>query len=430
MRKELSIRLMIPVLLLTLLFPFSTLRAVEQFLDIDLTAVTIDETRGIAPSPFHLSLDPAAEEFYISIMTLNSLNGAQMGERLRFKPPPDDNYPAAILWSKHFGPGLARGTQQSPFIVMTDYTIYHFPLAHDPDGTPIMAGDWETISLLITPDMYGDATCATELPGSEFGDGLPRLYIGTEDGYIFWLVETVESGIVVEGAFTYSGGPIVDLEPIPQFGYIALGALMDNAIYGFVPGTRKGNSESRYMYNFRLLDPRTPPMTDFDVIGPNDEQLPGPDFQVDLIIANGTGELGMTSISAEQTDDFTMEIRPDTKEFNIQKIASGSLMMLPSDGSTVLYDPHFSSEDGSSGCELELIGHPPEPCHAICGDVDNDGLINILDIVYLINYKYKDGPAPHIYELGDVDGLDPINILDIVYLINNIYKDGADLLCR
>jgi len=392
MRKELSIRLMIPVLLLTFLFPFSTLMAVEQFLDIDLTAVTIDETRGIAPSPFHLSLDPAAEEFYISIMTLNSLNGAQMGERLRFKP--------------------------------------HFPLAHDPDGTPIMAGDWETISLLITPDMYGDATCATEFPGSEFGDGLPRLYIGTEDGYIFWLVETVESGIVVEGAFTYSGGPIVDLEPIPQFGYIALGALMDNAIYGFVPGTRKGNSESRYMYNFRLLDPRTPPMTDFDVIGPNDEQLPGPDFQVDLIIANGTGELGMTSISAEQTDDFTMEIRPDTKEFNIQKIASGSLMMLPSDGSTVLYDPHFSSEDGSSGCELELIGHPPEPCHAICGDVDNDGLINILDIVYLINYKYKDGPAPHIYELGDVDGLDPINILDIVYLINNIYKDGADLLCR
>ncbi len=69
----------------------------------------------------------------------------------------------------------------------------------------------------------------------------------------------------------------------------------------------------------------------------------------------------------------------------------------------------------------------------ICGDVDDDGLVNILDIVYLIAYKYKSGPAPVYMEAADVnsdiipDGM--INILDIVYLINFKYKGGPDPVC-
>ena len=69
----------------------------------------------------------------------------------------------------------------------------------------------------------------------------------------------------------------------------------------------------------------------------------------------------------------------------------------------------------------------------ICGDVNDDELVNILDIVYLINYKYKEGPAPNPMESGDVnslvqpDGL--INILDIVYLINYKYKEGTEPNC-
>lgn len=61
-----------------------------------------------------------------------------------------------------------------------------------------------------------------------------------------------------------------------------------------------------------------------------------------------------------------------------------------------------------------------------CGDANNDGAINILDIVYLINYKYKNGPAPFPLFLGDVNG-DPagnVNILDIVYLITYKFKGG------
>jgi hypothetical protein len=60
----------------------------------------------------------------------------------------------------------------------------------------------------------------------------------------------------------------------------------------------------------------------------------------------------------------------------------------------------------------------------ICGDVDGDEQVNILDIVFLINYKYKAGPAPDPLQSADVNSDGDINILDIVYLINYKYKGG------
>ncbi len=430
MGKDLSIRQIVSIILLVI--TSSSIHAAEEYLFIDMTDVAIGETRGVEPSPFHLSRDILSGDYFISIKTLNSLNGIQLGTTLRMALPIDPleiAQPAAILWSKHFMPTLTRGVEPSPFIVYRDYTIRHFPISFAFDGTPSMAGDWETIEFFL-PTSYGDATCMAELPGTEFDDGLPRLYIGTEGGYIFWLVENIGAGgVIVEGAFTYSGGPILDLEPIPQLNYIALGALMDNAIYGFVPGTKKGSSENRYMYNFRLSDPRIEPMTDFDVIGQKDLMLTNPTDELKLVIANGTDELGMATIIAETIGDVTLVLIPDVVDGNAERIATNALLWIPTDNSTVLYDPHFNGEDGSSGCAIELIGTPPDPCHAICGDVDNEGNVNILDVVYLINYKYKSGPEPYILRLGDVDNINPINILDIVYLINFKYKSGPEPNC-
>lgn len=64
-----------------------------------------------------------------------------------------------------------------------------------------------------------------------------------------------------------------------------------------------------------------------------------------------------------------------------------------------------------------------------CGDVDASGIVNILDITYLINYLYKGGPAPDPIESADVNSSGIVNLLDITYLINYLYKGGPEPDC-
>lgn len=65
----------------------------------------------------------------------------------------------------------------------------------------------------------------------------------------------------------------------------------------------------------------------------------------------------------------------------------------------------------------------------VCGDVDGNQSINLLDITYLISYLYKGGPPPPSPNLADVNSTGSINLLDITYLINYLYKGGPSPFC-
>jgi hypothetical protein len=67
--------------------------------------------------------------------------------------------------------------------------------------------------------------------------------------------------------------------------------------------------------------------------------------------------------------------------------------------------------------------------NGLCGDLNKDMTINILDIVYLINYIYQGGPAPDPVEAADVDSSGTINILDITRLIGYVYMGGPAPVC-
>ncbi len=58
------------------------------------------------------------------------------------------------------------------------------------------------------------------------------------------------------------------------------------------------------------------------------------------------------------------------------------------------------------------------------GDANSDWNVNIIDVSFLINALYKEGPAPLPRYVGDVNGNCAVNILDVSYLINFLYKDG------
>ena len=60
---------------------------------------------------------------------------------------------------------------------------------------------------------------------------------------------------------------------------------------------------------------------------------------------------------------------------------------------------------------------PASSIAADCGDVDNSGEVDILDVVYTINFKYKEGPDPDCGTLTDIDG----NTYNTVWIGNQLW---------
>ncbi len=66
----------------------------------------------------------------------------------------------------------------------------------------------------------------------------------------------------------------------------------------------------------------------------------------------------------------------------------------------------------------------------ICGDVNDDEAVNVLDIAYLIDYKFKGGAAPVAMGSADVNHDGSVNILDITYMIAYKYQNGPEPDCE
>ena len=62
--------------------------------------------------------------------------------------------------------------------------------------------------------------------------------------------------------------------------------------------------------------------------------------------------------------------------------------------------------------------------HFMCGDATGDGVVDLGDIVYEINYVFRNGPPPVPRAVGDVncDGIEDLG--DIVYKINYVFRGG------
>ncbi len=94
------------------------------------------------------------------------------------------------------------------------------------------------------------------------------------------------------------------------------------------------------------------------------------------------------------------------------------------------FNPGYPSQYNIPGSAGTIDRYPNVDCGELFGcepgDVNEDDVINILDIVYLVNYKFKGGPVPQPFEVcsGDVDCNCVVNILDIVYLVNFKFKEG------
>ncbi len=60
----------------------------------------------------------------------------------------------------------------------------------------------------------------------------------------------------------------------------------------------------------------------------------------------------------------------------------------------------------------------------LLGDANSDGIIDLADVVFVLNYLYKNGLPPDLMEAADVTCDDLVDLGDAVYLLNYLFKNG------
>ena len=152
------------------------------------------------------------------------------------------------------------------------------------------------------------------------------------------------------------------------------------------------------------------------------------DFYQELIV-NGFGEkvklfgIGKDS-HLNQLDNWTNQnngiVNADSSPFNVWNNWDASqrdLYILGADGN-LQYHQNITSGINSSVYDLiyELID---EISNELAGDVNEDGLVNIVDVVQTVNMVLG---AAEINNLADINNDGLINVVDIVLLVNIILE--------
>ena len=91
----------------------------------------------------------------------------------------------------------------------------------------------------------------------------------------------------------------------------------------------------------------------------------------------------------------------------------------------MFYSDRLDYEVRTSGA-IVTYGEP-SGCVGIRGNVDNDpdDIIDISDLVYLIDYMFRQGPEPSCAEEADIDGNGIQDISDLVRLVDYMFNDGT-----
>jgi hypothetical protein len=58
------------------------------------------------------------------------------------------------------------------------------------------------------------------------------------------------------------------------------------------------------------------------------------------------------------------------------------------------------------------------------GDANGDGDVSMEDAIFVVNYLFREGPAPDPLAHGDSNDDCVVNVADVVYLINYLFRDG------
>jgi aminopeptidase N len=82
------------------------------------------------------------------------------------------------------------------------------------------------------------------------------------------------------------------------------------------------------------------------------------------------------------------------------------------------------AQDAESETDIQVLTlYVAHDTTAPC-DIVYDGVLNLVDIMYLIDYIFKSGPEPPLLKCADVNCENEVTVSDVVYLINYVLKNG------
>ena len=87
-----------------------------------------------------------------------------------------------------------------------------------------------------------------------------------------------------------------------------------------------------------------------------------------------------------------------------------------------LSDYDWAQFEGWYVDDVEIVPYNPE---FIRGDCNRDGTVGPGDVVYLINYLFRNGPEPVPLQAGDCNCDGSVGPGDVVYLINYLFRNGS-----
>ena len=153
-----------------------------------------------------------------------------------------------------------------------------------------------------------------------------------------------------------------------------------------------------------------------------------------LKLVNATGEqaiLWLRAVDPDGTTPTLSVIGTPIVPYNAVFIDSGN------GRGSFIWDPTSAQGDSSyllrfiasDGLLADTIAVRLRVVAAMRGDANNDGSIDVSDVVYLITYIFSGGPAPATIRNGNADGSDAdgpnaVDVSDVVYLIAYIFSGG------
>lgn len=152
-------------------------------------------------------------------------------------------------------------------------------------------------------------------------------------------------------------------------------------------------------------------------------------FVLSMILSLGACSSYIT-MPEEQSSSPQIQITPDPQNpspFNFDEVRD-KLLQYIQDNEFMPYQ--LGLEPLPEGVAIQEYSAAPLDLGCMCGDLTGDGILDMEDVTFLVNYNFLNGPAPNPLECANINGQGQIDISDLTYLILYLFHGSSEPNCN